>query len=89
MQASRGGSTSSVRKYESPALVMRPNLINTMQREDALGEVDTNKQNSHGHPLPSGEHVRFRTPIVAPSSDVAFGSIRRASGWNEDVPFIR
>jgi hypothetical protein len=63
---------------------------NTTQREDALGgEVDTNKQNGHGHPLASGEHVRFRNPIVAPSSDVALGSNRRASGWNGDVPFIR
>jgi hypothetical protein len=36
-----------------------------------------------------GEHVRFRNPIVAPSSDVAFGSNRRASGWNGEVSFIR
>jgi hypothetical protein len=56
---------------------------------DALGEVDANKQNSHGHPLPSGEHMTFRNPFVAPSSDAAFGSNRRASGWNGDVPFIR
>jgi hypothetical protein len=70
-------------------VVMRPNLINTMQREDALGEVDADKQNSHGYPFPNGEHVRFLNPIVTPSSDVAFGSNRRASGWNGDVPFIR
>jgi hypothetical protein len=57
--------------------------------KDALGEVDANKQNGHGHPLPSGEHVRLRNPIVAPSSDVAFGSNRSASGWNGDVFFIR
>jgi hypothetical protein len=47
------------------------------------------QKNSHGHPLPSDEHVRFRNPIVAPSSDVAFGSNRSASGWNGDVFFIR
>jgi len=64
------------------------------QRDNGLLPADTGLElcDPHGDSVGAfvgGEHVRFRNPIVAPSSDVAFGSNRRASGWNGEVSFIR
>ena len=64
-------------------------LIHPVHGKLVLGEVDPQKGNGHGHRLSSGEHMRFRNPIVSLQFPARLGSFRSAPSRDGDVPFIR
>jgi hypothetical protein len=60
-----------------------------VQGKHVLGQIDAEKQNGHGHPLPMGNRLRFRNPILAPGRTCRYGSNRSSGTVGGDVPFIR
>ena len=59
-------------------------LIHAMHSKNVLGEINADRNNGHGLPLPS-DSMRFRNPIVA------LDAVRRKPRLARDgeVPFIR
>ena len=63
-------------------------LNHPVKGKHVLGEVDPQQDKGHGHPLLSGEHMRFRNPIVSLQLPARLGSFRSSPGRDGTGMFL-
>jgi hypothetical protein len=65
-------------------------IIDAVQGKHVLGQIDPDKHNGHRRLLAKGRlRMRFRNPIIRPSSPGNQRGCRGSLGMRGDAPFIR